>query len=56
MKIAPPTGQIKNWTNQLKMTILQSLNIGMWGVYPEAMDSNVGAMCKHFKFGERNWI
>jgi hypothetical protein len=35
------------------MKILQSPNIGMWGVYPETMDWNFGAMCSDFKFGER---
>ena len=55
MKIAPPTGQIKYWTHTLNMKILQSPNIGMWGVYPEAMDWNVGAVCSDFNLGERIW-
>ena len=25
----------------------------MWGVYPETMDWDFGAMCSDFKFGER---
>ena len=38
MKIALLTGQIKNWTNPLKIKILQSQTIDMWGVYSEALD------------------
>ena len=28
-------------------------NIGMWGVYPEAMACNVGGLCSDFNLGER---
>ena len=27
--------------------------MGMWGVYPEARDWNVGALCSNFNLGER---
>ena len=53
MKLALLTGQIKNWTNPLKIKILQSQTIDMWDVYSEALDQNVGAVCSDFKFGKR---
>ena len=30
-------------------------NIGMWGVYPEAMACNVGGLCSDFILGECIW-
>jgi hypothetical protein len=31
---------------------LRRLNIGMWGVYPEAMICNVGVLCSDINLGE----
>ena len=39
----------------IKIKILQRPNIFMWGVFPEAMDWNVGAVCSDFNLGERIW-
>ena len=38
-----------------KVKMLCHLNIGMSGVYPEALAWNVGAVHSDFKLGERMW-
>ena len=53
MKITPPTGQIKYWTQPLKIKLLQHPNIVMWGVYPQAMEWNIGVVCSDFNLGEQ---
>ena len=40
-----------NWQSQILVSHL--LNIGMLGVYPEAMTCNVGVLCSDINLGER---
>ena len=56
VKKRPSTGKIKYWSlvsHPLKSKNLCCPNIGMWGVYPEAMACNVGVLCSDINLGER---
>ena len=43
---------LKTGPNHWKVKISRRLNIDMWGVYPDARDWNVGAVCSDFNLGE----
>ena len=45
----------QNGAHPLKSENFTSPNIGMWGVYPEAMAWNVGAVLSEINLGERIW-
>ena len=46
---------LKTGSAHLKVKISRRPNIGMWGVYPEAMAWNVGAVHSEINLGERIW-
>ena len=46
---------LKIGTNQSKVKISCCPNIGMWGVYPEAMAWNVGTVHSDFNMSEHAW-
>ena len=53
MKKRPLTGQVKYWSATFQsQKKLCRLNIGMWGVYLEAMTCNVGVLWSDINLGE----
>ena len=54
MKKTPLNRQSQILVNYLlKSKKFCRLNIGMWGVYPEAMTCNVGVLCSDINLGGR---
>ena len=43
----------QKWPNHWKVKFSRRLSIGMWRIYPEARDWNVGALCSDLLLGER---